>query len=233
MLIFIIIIIIYIIGGEDKKDISNTVITNINNNLISEQQAQVEEVKNEIYGYFNDNRERITYTTLYDIDYQKELEDLNQAKNLILEDLINDKEIKFEGIGYLYFNQANKIYIAKVNSDTGDKFFTVYKEEENFQCKKLTNFYYASTTLVPRNTDIEEKNTLMDNCEEFRLKSGIGVAAFASQDGFMGFVNAMNKLLFSEDKKILPSNFIRNSTLIRNIENDFLIDNKVYNEKSN
>ena len=126
MLIFIIIIIIYIIGGEDKKDISNTVITNINNNLISEQQAQVEEVKNEIYGYFNDNRERITYTTLYDIDYQKELEDLNQAKNLILEDLINDKEIKFEGIGYLYFNQANKIYIAKVNSDTGDKFFTVY-----------------------------------------------------------------------------------------------------------
>ena len=233
----------WIYGNNEiaMKAIYFVTIGNMNRNLVHYSDNEdlfqdiidVKEEKKEIYGYLNNKGEKIEYITLYNINYQKELEDLDKAKNLILKELIDDKEIKFEGIGYLYFSQSKKIYVAKINSDTGDKFFTVYKEGENFQCKKLTNFYYADKTLVPQNVDIEERNILMDNCEEFRAESEIGLAAFASQDGFMGFVNAMNKVLFSKDKKILPSSFKRNSTLIRNVENDFLIDNKVYNEKFN
>lgn len=229
------IISIYVIFKNNKKENSSTDINNseISNNKTNEIEEVIsEEANNEIYGYINSEETGLTYTTLYNIDYQNEIEDLDKAKNLILKELKNDKEIKFEGIGYLYFDQFNKIYIAKINSDTGNKFFVVYKEEGNFKCKKLTNFYYAYTTLVPENTDSEERNILMDNCEEFMRKSEIGISAYASQDGFMGFVNALDKLLFSKDKKILRTSFKENSTLIRNVENEFLIDNNTYNEKS-
>lgn len=229
------IISIYVILKDNKKENSST---DINNSEISYNKINaIEEVipegtKNEIYGYINSEETGLTYTALYNIDYQNEIEDLDKAKNLILEELKNDKEIKFEGIGYLYFDQLNKIYIAKIRSDTGNKFFVVYKEEGKFNCKKLTNFYYAYTTLVPENTDSEERNILMDNCDKFMRKSEIGISAYASQDGFMGFVNAMDKLLFSKDKKILRTSFKENSTFIRNVENEFLIDNNTYNEKS-
>ncbi len=199
-----------------------------------------DEGNKKIYGY-SFIEELNPYTILscesFELDYDNEISDMKKVKELILEKNVNEKEIQFEGISYLYFNEKLKIYVIKMKCDGKEnQLYVSYKQEGNFEVEKLSDFYYADKTLVALNVDMDTKKSSEEFVEitDILFKRSVSVLGpFASQDGYLSFLNSLNDIFFETEYKVVYHDLKQGCILIRNVENEFLIDNEIYNPKSN